>query len=72
MSRFRRGLDKTSVTVTPIKFRNGDWWLYSQTRKEARWTIVGIGGGGTTGNVDYQFALIKFDSNEVVAELELS
>lgn len=61
-----------SVTVTPIKFRNGDWWLYSQTRKEAKWAIIGIEGGVTTGDVDYRFALIKFDSNEVVAELELS
>jgi len=64
---------KASVTVTPIKFRNGDWWLYSQTRKEAEWAIIGLGGvGGISGDVDYRFALIKFDSNEVVAELELS
>jgi hypothetical protein len=64
--------DKMVVNVTPLKFRNGDWWLYSQTRKEAKWAIVGIEGGVTTGDVDYRFALIKFDSNEVVAELELS
>lgn len=63
---------KASVTVTPIKFRNGDWWLYSQTRKEAKWAIIGIDGSLGFGDVDYRFALIKFDSNEVVAELELS
>jgi hypothetical protein len=64
---------KTKVNVKPLEFRNGDWWLYWQTRKEAKWAIVGLeGSGGVTGDVDYRFALIKFDSNGVVAELELS
>ena len=64
---------KTKVNVNPLEFRNGDWWLYSQTRKEAKWAIMGFdGSGGVTGDVDYRFALIKFDSNGVVAELELS
>ena len=64
---------KTKVNVKPLEFRNGDWWLYWQTRKEAKWAIVGLdGGGGVAGDVDYRFALIKFNSAGVVAELELS
>lgn len=64
---------KTKVNVNPLEFRNGDWWLYWQTRKEAKWVMMGFdGSGGVVGDVDYRFALIKFDSNGVVAELELS
>ena len=50
----------------------GDWWLYSQTRKEAQWGILGVSGGGITGKDDFQFALVKFDQDGVVAELEFS
>jgi hypothetical protein len=63
---------KTIVNVSPLKFRDGDWWLYSQTRKEAKWAIVGIEGSLVSGEVDYRFALFKFDSKGVVAELVLS
>lgn len=64
---------KTKVNVKPLEFRNGDWWLYWQTRKEAKWAIMGLDGSGdVTGDVDYRFALIKFDSDGIVAELDLS
>ena len=64
------------VKLTPIKFRDGDWWLYTQTRKETKWLIAAISPGGaaadTFGDADYRFLLIKFDNNGVVAGYELS
>jgi len=78
MSDFAMGKDEgeARVKLTPIKFRDGDWWLYTQTRKETKWLIAAIGPGGaaadTFGDADYRFLLIKFDNNGVVAGYELS
>ena len=60
------------VNLTPQKFRDGDWWLYAQTREELKWLMIGPQDVGTIGDVDYRFLLIKFDNNGVVAEYELS
>ncbi len=60
------------VTLTPQKYRGGDWWLYAQTREELKWLMIGPQDVGTIGDVDYRFLLIKFDNNGVVAEYELS
>jgi hypothetical protein len=71
-----RAEDETSVELTPRKFRDGNWWLYVRTRKEAKWFYVlsGYYGGeaGTTGDIDYRFLLIKFHNNGIVAGYELS
>ncbi len=68
---------EVSVKLTPKKFRDGDWWLYTQSRKEAKWFFAAAAYGradyGTIGgDVDYRFLLIKFDNNGVVAGYELS
>ena len=64
---------EASVKLTPKKFRDGDWWLYTQTRQETKWLIAAISAGaGIIGGVDYRFLLIKFDNNGVVAGYELS
>ena len=67
---------EASVKLTPKKFRDGDWWLYTQTRQETKWLIAAISPGGAgadiIGGVDYRFLLIKFDNNGVVAGYELS
>ena len=67
---------EASVKLTPKKFRDGDWWLYTQTRQETKWLFAALSPGGAgadiIGGVDYRFLLIKFDNNGVVAGYELS
>ena len=31
---------EASVKLTPKKFRDGDWWLYTQTRKETKEPLI--------------------------------
>jgi len=67
-----------TVKLTPQRFRDGDWWLYAQTRKETKWFVIyglpcgGCADAGTVGDVDYRLLLIKFDNNGIVAEYALS
>mgnify|MGYP001826174206 FL=1 len=63
---------RSTGRVAPVEFRTGDWWLYTQVRREGKWLIGGMGGGGLTGGEDYRFLLIKFDSSGVVYEYEVS
>ncbi len=67
-------LDLTKGKASLTKFRGGDWWLYAQTRKEAKWLVVIVGasgpGGGTVGDVDHRLLLIKFDNNGAVSGYE--
>ena len=80
MSDFPMETDEGDVRVnlTPQKFRGGDWWLYAQTRKESKWVILAVPVSTTTssvipiGDFDYRFLLIKFDSNGIVSDYELS
>jgi len=63
---------KVRVNLTPQKFRGGDWWLYAQVRKEAKWDVATVGGSFKYGDVDHRFLLIKYDNNGIVADYELS
>jgi len=68
---------EVGIKLTPQTFRDGDWWLYAQTRKETKWFFIymipyGGGDAGTVGDVDYRLLLIKFDNNGIVAEYALS
>jgi hypothetical protein len=64
------------VSLTPISFRDGDWWLYAQTRRETTWVALTLDGavfpGETIEGKDYRFLLIKFDENGVVDSFEIS
>lgn len=82
MSEFAIGEDKGEAIseLTPIKFKDGDWWLYAQIRKETKWAyaVVGAYGGeggaaaGTIGDVDFRFLLIKFDNSGLVGDYQIS
>lgn len=59
----------------PIKARDGDWWLYRQTRREVKWLGASVYpevSYDTTNSVDYRFLLINFDSNGIVSGYEFS
>jgi len=60
---------------TPVKFKDGDWWVYAQTRKRAEgWTFIFSPVGmdySEYGGFDKRYLLIKFDNDGVVAEYEL-
>ena len=60
------------ASVAPVEFKNGDWWLYTQTRKEGKWLVWVVSDGGIIGKVDYRFLLIKFDASGVVQDYEVS
>lgn len=66
------GQGMVGASWTPAKFRDGDWWLYTQTRKESRWLVWLYGDGGITGDEDLRFLLAKFDSSGVVADYVVS
>jgi len=59
------------IKLAREKFRDGDWWLYSQTRDEAKWLIIAQN-PDSFGGVDYRYLLIKFDDDGLVAGYELS
>jgi hypothetical protein len=61
-----------SVKLTPWQFRNGQWWLYVQSRGEFQWVLWLEGGTSSFGNRDYRFLLIKFDERDVIAGFETS
>lgn len=67
-------LDLTKGKGSLTQFRGGDWWLYAQTRKEAKWLVALVSPAGAdgliTGNVDHRLLLIKFDNNGVVSGYE--
>ena len=67
---------REEIRLPREKFRNGDWWLYTQSREETKLNIAFIApyDGGVTryGGIDYSFLLIKFDRQGVVAGYELS
>lgn len=64
------------VQMVPKKFRGGDWWLYDRARPETQWFVIvaAPSGGdvGTLGDVDLRFLLVKFDSDGIVTDYELS
>lgn len=62
----------STKTTKPKMFRDGDWWLYAATREETKWLILSEGGMAGTGDVDYRFLLIKFDTKGIVSGYELS
>ena len=78
MSDFPMETDRGRVRVklTPLEFRDGDWWLYAQIREELKWGwIIAFPEEvdfSTIGDVDYRFLLIKFDNNGIVSGYELS
>ncbi len=75
MSNFKIHTDEGEVTVklNPQKFRGGDRWLYAQDREELQLVFGAYGGGGgTLGDVDYHFLLIKFDEDGVVSDYKVS
>jgi len=74
MSDFAMETDEgeVKVTLTPQKYRGGDWWLYAQTREELVWVVLAGTDVEVIGDVDYRFLLIKFDNNGIVAGYELS
>lgn len=68
--------DIAATMSRPMRFMDGNLWLYARTRREANWEVIslipGFEGEGTTGNFDYRFLVIRFDDSNVVAGYETS
>jgi hypothetical protein len=68
------------VSLEPVKFANGRWWLYGQDRELSSWFFLLIGGGGYFGYIDGgvaefrsdHYVLIEFDDNDYVRNFKLA